>query len=297
MDSRSDLTLDNLSVTSIDLQGLSANEVGINGGTYQSINLGGNIANGLRLVNGVSYTSMDFSNLISNYIMTQNISLQGPILTRPNQYFVISGGNNINLVGSTLGNVDIEIARGVIDLSGITANNVKFNYCYNVTSMNFNGSTINNLEIKYTNYENNMPTFQISMVSLVIINSLLIRGGKGTSIDATDAAIPYGYIEYNSYLTNFTYSLKGSRALFMTLNTALSTISLTDADLSTIFERVEILGDVTLSTNVVNSVINSISTSSLTGKTLRLRNMNSRTSVSQTAYTKLINQSWNMIAS
>jgi hypothetical protein len=295
MDPRTNLGLYNISVTSIDLQGLSANEVTISGGAFQSINISGNITSGLRL-QSTSYTSMDFSNLTSDYIMTQSMSLQGPILTRTNQNFTISGGNNINLTGSTLGNVDIQ-ATGVINLSGITANTVKLRYCYNVTSMNFNGSTINNLEMRYTNYENNMPTFQISMVSLVIINTLLIMSNKATSIDATDAAIPYGYIEQNQYLTNFTYSLKGSRVLAMTLNTPLITISLTDSNLNTLLERVEILGSVTLSANVVNSVINSISTSDLTGKTLILRNMNSRTSVSQTGYTKLVNQSWNMITS
>ena len=198
------------------------------------------------------------------------------------------------------------VSVGAIDLSNATiAQNVNLNYCSHITSMNLDGLNANNLYISYcsagSEYWSNYSgpnSFAISLISAVIHNGLNIDYNRMlSSINATDASIKYVSITECFGLTSLAVSLKGTNEFGFYMRSEISSITLTDAVLGTLLNYIDISSNhgISPAASIVDSVINAVSETNRTGKTLRLKNMSARTSASQTAYSKLIGQSWNLM--
>jgi len=272
--------------------------------------------------------SGDISNLTCTTLYSNNVYAFGASFSiHPNTVVSIySGRGGVNLSGKTLkglhisyvsmGAIDLSNATiavdlhiswtevGVINLSNAIARNVSLNYCKYVTSINLDGLNTQNLWVSYCSagneywYNYSGPnSFAISLVSAVIHGLNIDSNRMLSSINATDASIRNFSINECFGLTSLAASLKGTYDFVFYMRSAISSITLTDAGLSTLLNYINIASNhgISPAASIVDSVINAVSETNRTGRTLRLKNMSARTSASQTAYSKLIGQSWNLV--
>ena len=310
-------------VSTIDLQDIELQRLVIRDDSsstdqyIETINLSGSVTE-LRLETmgwyGWTYNSPgrglsgDISNLTCNTLSVNYMYNFGESFSiHPDTQVFIYGGRGLNLSGKTLKKLDISwFNGGSINLSNATiAENVDLNYCNYVTSMNLDGLNAKNLNISYCSagneYWNNYSgpnSFAVSLVSAVIRDNMWINYNRMLSaINATDASIRYVSITECFGLTSLAVSLKGTNEFGFYMRSEISSITLTDAVLGTLLNYIDISSNhgISPAASIVDSVINAVSETNRTGKTLRLKNMSARTSASQTAYSKLIGQSWNLM--
>jgi hypothetical protein len=120
------------------------------------------------------------------------------------------------------------------------------------------------------------------------------------TIDLSTTSAVWLQIKSNSNLLNFSFSLKGTYAVYANSNFKLTNVTFTDAAISNsrygVGPHMIDMHDNNLFTSAtVDSIINAVSLSNATNKYLQLSKMNQRTSASQTAYNKLLSQNWNLI--
>ena len=193
-------------------------------------------------------------------------------------------------IGSCYQNLDLS---NILDASQLR---IYINNCGFSSSVKLDGTHANILSAQYNNGYNGAE-WTISLVNSVFTRDCYIEyNSKLKSIDATDAYIYNMWARYNSNLTTLKLSLKGTSAVYMRSNPQLSIVEFYDAELS-INTLSKIGGDYnnSFSTTTVDAIINSVSQSNSNNGYMVLSKMNDRSSVSQTAYNKLLSQGWNLV--
>lgn len=266
------------------------------GTSFESLTLSGTLqVLGLQsFASPISLSNLNITNrLYLNYSQNLNLSLSplNPIPT-----IQAYSCNNLSISGQSQ------------NVPGFLANQINTNYCGGSMTISAGAASV---WIGYPSFtslildNSSFATFDmaygfvnsISMNSLSVETSFNIREVQGlAAIDASGIYPRFIQFYRNPTLANVSASLKNIYQFYMDINSTISSINLTDAAIATQLSYVIIeSGSRNLTSSVVDSVINSVSATNRTGKTMRLRNMSIRTSASQTAYNKLIGQSWNMV--
>jgi hypothetical protein len=299
LDTRTNLTLWGCSgFTTLDFEGRIINELQITAcnNLTSIVGLSGNMQS-IRL--NYSKPVIDFSNLNVNYIYLRY--MQNYIGILKSNYLDLYYCNNFDISGSTIENqIYAAYNNGVLNLSNINVNktnsnlNIYTEWNNNLTSVIFDGTKAYRIYTKNNNFQGSNGS--VSLLNSVLWAADISLANNGLkSIDATDASIYSFTARENNNLNSVKLSLKGSYGVYMNRNPQLSNVEFYDAQLSSQLYVIDLYYNSSFSTTTVDAIINSVSQTVRNNGVMVLTRMNNRSSVSQTAYTKLSNQGWNLV--
>ena len=209
-----------------------------------------------------------------------NIDLSGSrvdnqIQTYGNYASINLSNINTHLTNWQASNCNIYVQQGYmtqVNLDGTIGTNLYFSNGYGYNNQNWSVSLINS-SFQYVDIREN---------------------NRMVTIDATGASIWEVYFRNNNQLTNVKLNVKGSNSINIYENNLLTNVELYDANLALAFNRINMRDNNSFTATTVDNIINSVSLSNKTNIYMILARVSNRTSASQTAFTKLLNQGWSI---